>query len=134
MLGNFQPRQAILWSEVKKLSNAQILLHPCGGIHALLPSMIEAGLEIVQPAQTTCRNMKLERLKRKFGKDLCFWGGGSNTRDVLALASPEEVAADGRDPVAQFARGGGYVFPQTHNVMADDSPENIVAMLDAVNS
>jgi len=78
--------------------------------------------------------MEPERLKREFGKDLCFWGGGSNTRDILGLASPEQVAADVRERVAMFAPGGGFVFQQIHNIMADVPPENIVAMLQAVNA
>jgi uroporphyrinogen decarboxylase len=95
--------------------------------------MIEAGLEIVQPVQTTCRDMEPERLKREFGKDLCMWGGGSNTRNILGWATPEQVAADVRARVAVFAPDGGYVFQQIHNVMANVPPEHIVAMLDAVN-
>jgi uroporphyrinogen decarboxylase len=130
-----QPRQKIMWAEAKKLApDVKIMLHSCGGLYPLLPGLIEAGLEIVQPVQTTCKDMEIERLKREFGKDLCFWGGGSNTRDVLAQCSPAEVAADVRRRVAEFAPGGGYVFQQIHNVMADVPPENIVAMLDAVNS
>ena len=71
---------------------------------------------------------------RVTGRDLCFWGGGSNTRDVLGSPALLEVAADVRQRVAEFAPGGGFVFQQIHNVMADVPPENIVAMLDAVNS
>ncbi|HHY58260.1 MAG TPA: methyltransferase [Chloroflexi bacterium] len=129
----FQPRQKILWEASKKLAPAKIMLHSCGGIHPLLPGMIEAGLEIVQPVQTTCRDMEPERLKREYGKDVCLWGGGSNTRNILGWATPEKVAADVRERVAIFAPGGGYVFQQIHNVMANVPPEHIVAMLDAVN-
>jgi len=129
----FQPRQKILWETSKKLAPAKIMLHSCGGIHPLLPGMIEAGLEIVQPVQTTCRDMEPERLKREFGKDVCLWGGGSNTRNILGWATPEKVAADVRERIAIFAPGGGYVFQQIHNVMANVPPEHIVAMLDAVN-
>jgi len=110
------------------------MLHSCGGIYPLLPGLIDAGLEIIQPVQTTCKDMEPDRLKREYGRVLCFWGGGSNTRDILGLASPEAVAADVRERVAQFAPGGGFVFQQIHNVMADVPPENIVAMLDAVNT
>jgi len=130
----FQPRQKLMWSESKRLADAKIMLHSCGGIYPLLPGLIDAGLDILQPVQTTCKDMEPERLKREFGKDLCFWGGGSNTRDILGLASPEQVAADVRERVAMFAPGGGFVFQQIHNIMADVPPENIVAMLQAVNA
>jgi uroporphyrinogen decarboxylase len=129
----FQPREKIMWSRAKELTKAKIMLHSCGGIYPLLPGLIDAGLDIVQPVQTTCADMEPERLKREFGADLCLWGGGSNTRDVLPNATPEEVAADVRRRVEILAPGGGFVFQQIHNVMADVPPENIVAMLDAVN-
>lgn len=130
----FQPRQKLMWGESKRLADARIMLHSCGGIYPLLPGLIDAGLEILQPVQTTCKDMEPERLKREFGKDICFWGGGSNTRDVLGLGSPEQVAADVRERVAAFAPGGGFVFQQIHNVMADVPPENVIAMMDAVHA
>jgi uroporphyrinogen decarboxylase len=109
----------------------KVMLHSCGGLYPLLPLLIEAGLEIAQPVQTTCANMEPERLKREFGRDLVLWGGGSNTRDVLPYGAPEQVAADVRARLKVFAPGGGYVFQQIHNVMADVPPENIAAMLEA---
>ena len=78
--------------------------------------------------------MEPERLKREFGRDICFWGGGCNTRDVLANGSVDEVAEDVRRRVAVLGPGGGFVFQQIHNVMADVPPENIVAMIDAVRA
>jgi uroporphyrinogen decarboxylase len=127
----FQPRHALLWQTAKKLAPVKVMLHSCGGLYPLLPMLIEAGLDIVQPVQTTCADMEPERLKREFGRDLVLWGGGSNTRDILPTASPAEVAEDVRRRLHVFAPGGGYVFQQIHNVMADVPPEHIVAMLDA---
>ena len=128
-----QPRQKIMWSRTKKLTDAKIMLHSCGGIYPLLPGLIEAGLDIIQPVQTTCQDMAAEKLKSEFGADICLWGGGCNTRDVLSFGTPEEVAEDVRRRVSILGPGGGFVFQQIHNVMADVPPENIVAMLDAVN-
>jgi len=128
-----QPREKVMWQAAKKLGNVKVMLHSCGGIYPLLPGMIGAGLDIVQPVQTTCQDMEPERLKREFGKDLCFWGGGCNTRDVLPRGKPHEVAEDVRRRVNVLAPGGGFVFQQIHNIMADVPPENIVAMLDAAN-
>ena len=89
--------------------------------------------DILQPIQTTARGMDPTRLKREFGRDLCLWGGGCDTQWVLPRGTPEEVAADVKERIDVLAPGGGYVFQQVHNVMADVPPENIVAMLDAVN-
>ncbi len=130
----FQPRHKLLWSTAKKLAEVKVMLHSCGGLYPLLPALIEAGLDATNPVQTTCQDMEPERLKREYGRDLCFWGGGCNTRDVLNKGTPEQVADDVRRRVSVLAPGGGFVFQQIHNVMADVPPENIVAMLEAVNS
>jgi len=129
----FHPRFKQLFETSKKLTGARIMLHSCGGIIPLLPYLIDAGMEILQPVQTSSRDMEPERLKREFGKDICFWGGGCDTQYLLGRGSPEEVAADVRQRVEVFAPGGGFVFQQIHNIQADVPPENIVAMLDAIN-
>ncbi len=129
-----QPREKLMWETAKKLAGVKVMLHSCGDIFTLLPGLIAAGLDIVQPVQTTCPNMDPVRLKAEYGRDICFWGGGCNTRDVLPSASPEEVQEDVRTRVDTLRRGGGFVFQQIHNVMADVPPQNVVAMFDAVNS
>jgi uroporphyrinogen decarboxylase len=128
------PRYRLMWNTAKKLADVKVMLHCCGGVYPLIPGLIEAGLDILQPVQTTAKNMEAERLKREFGRDLCLWGGGCDTQQVLPNATPAEVAEDVRRRVEVLSPGGGFVFQQVHNVMADVPPENIVAMLDAVNS
>ena len=130
----FQPRYKIMWEAAKRLADVKIMLHSCGGIQPLLPGLIEAGLDIIQPVQTSSKDMEPVRLKREFGKDICLWGGGCDTREVLPRGTVGQVAEDVRERVASFAPGGGFVFQQVHNIMADVPAENIVAMLDAVNS
>jgi uroporphyrinogen decarboxylase len=76
--------------------------------------------------------MESARLKREFGRDLCLWGGGCDTQRVLPRGTPADVASDVRRRVATLAPGGGFVFQQVHNIMADVPPENIVAMFDAI--
>jgi len=129
-----QPRYKIMWTRAKELASARIMLHSCGGIEPFLPGLIEAGLDILQPVQTTARGMEPERLKREYGRDLCLWGGGCDTQGILPHGTPREVAEDVRRRVGILSPGGGFVFQQIHNVMADVPPENIVAMLEAVNS
>ncbi|MBN1934051.1 MAG: methyltransferase [Anaerolineae bacterium] len=129
----FQPRYKLMWGRAKALAEVKVMLHSCGGIYPLLPGLIDAGLDILQPVQTTCTGMEAHRLKREFGRDLCLWGGGCDTQHVLASGTPAEVAADVRRRVEVFAPGGGFVFQQIHNIMADVPPENVVAMLEAVN-
>jgi uroporphyrinogen decarboxylase len=130
----FKPRHALLWQRAKQLADVKVMLHSCGSLTALLPDLIDAGLDIIQPVQTTTADMDAAYLKREFGRDICLWGGGCNTRDVLAQGTPAQVAADVRERVRILAPGGGFVFQQIHNVMADVPPANIVAMLEAVNA
>ena len=101
----FQPHEKIMWETAKRLADVKVMLHSCGGLYPLLPGLIEAGLDILQPVQTTCRDMEPERLKREFGRDLCLWGGGCDTRDVLPGATPEQV-------VRRRARAGECVCPR----------------------
>ncbi|MBN1877200.1 MAG: methyltransferase [Anaerolineae bacterium] len=129
----FFPRHKLLWQTAKRLADVKVMLHSCGSVAAYIPMFIEAGLDILQPLQTSARDMEPATLKREFGKDLCLWGGACDTQHVLPCGTPEEVAADVRQRVATFAPGGGFVFQQVHNIMADVPPENVVAMLDAVN-
>jgi uroporphyrinogen decarboxylase len=130
----FQPRYELMWRTAKQLADVKVMLHSCGSLHALLPGLIEAGLDIIQPVQTTARHMEAERLKREFGQDICLWGGGCDTQQVLAQGTPEQVVEDVHRRVSALAPGGGFVFQQIHNIMADVPPENIVAMFDAVNA
>ena len=129
-----QPREELMWGRAKALADVKVMLHCCGGVYPLLPGMIEAGLDIIQPVQTTSRDMEPERLKREFGKDLCFWGGGCDTRSTLPWGTPEEVAQEVQRRVGILAPGGGFVFQQVHNIMADVPPENVVAMLEAADA
>lgn len=127
----FLPRHKKIYNYARDLSGAHIFMHNCGGVYQLIPSLIEAGVEILNPVQTSARNMEPERLKREFGRDLTFWGGGCDTQGVLARGTPDEVREDVRRRLDVFMPGGGYVWNQVHNVMADVPPENVVAMLDA---
>jgi len=130
-----KPRHSLLWNRAKQLRpGIKVMLHCCGGIYPLIPHLIEAGLDICNPVQTTCKDMEPERLKREFGRDFVFWGGGCDTREVLPNGTPDQVREDVRRRVQTFAPGGGFVFQQIHNVMANVPPENVVAMFDAVRS
>jgi uroporphyrinogen decarboxylase len=128
----FKPRHKLLCDTVRKYTNAPILLHSCGSLYSLLPDLIEAGFDAFNPVQITSRDMEPERLKRDFGRQVTFWGGGSDTRFVLNRASPAEVKEHVWRNLEVFAPGGGYVFNPVHNILPDVPPENVVAMFDAV--
>ena len=129
----FKPRHSRLWRRAKELANVKVMLHCCGAVRPLLPDLIDAGLDAINPVQISCRGMDAGELKREFGADLTFWGGGCDTQSVLPSASPEAVRAHVRGQVRMLAPGGGFVFQQVHNILTNVPPENILAMFDAVN-
>ena len=131
----FQPREHIMWQTVKKHApHLKIQLHCCGGVRELLPDLIDAGLDAINPVQITCRGMDATGLKQDFGQQLTFWGGGCDTRDVLIQRTPAEVRDHVRRLLDIWRPGGGYVFQQVHNILADVPPANIVAMYEAALS
>jgi len=129
----FKPRHAALNAYVHERTSMKTLLHSCGSIHELMPDLIEAGVDIINPVQISAANMEPERLKRDFGADITFWGGGADTRKVLPKGTPEEVKDHVRRNVETFAPGGGFVFATAHNMLPDVPPENIVAMFEALD-
>lgn len=128
----FKPRHAQLCAYVHSHSQMKTFLHSCGSIYRLLPDLIAAGYDIINPVQTVCRDMEPERLKREFGKDICFWGGGSDTRAVLNRGTVQEVRDDVRRRLDILAPGGGFVFNPIHNILPDVPPANIEAMFAAI--
>ncbi len=128
----FKPRHARLCDYVHRHSGMKTFLHSCGSLYRLLPDLVEAGYDVINPVQTACRDMEPERLKREFGKAITFWGGGCDTRRVLNRGTPHEVRDHVRHRIETLAPGGGFVFNTVHNILPEVPPENIVAMFDAV--
>jgi len=129
----FKPRHKMLCDYAKKHSKMHTMLHSCGSIYKLIPHMIEAGFEIINPVQTRTRDMEPSRLKAEFGKDVTFWGGGIDTRSVLNNGTRDDVKRQVTERLEIFSKGGGYVFNTIHNILPDVPPENILAMFEAVD-
>ncbi len=130
----FKPRHKVMWQRAKQLAKVKVMLHCCGGVRELLDDLIDAGLDAINPVQITCRGMDAASLKKDFGSRLTFWGGGCDTRDILSKGTPQQVREHVQRQIEIMAPGGGFVFQQVHNIMADVPPENIVAMFDAARS
>ncbi len=128
----FKPRHTQLCAYVKNHSSMATFLHSCGSVYSLIPDFIEAGYDILNPVQTNCRDMDPARLKREFGRDITFWGGGCDTRQVLNRATPAEVRRHVLDRLEIFTPGGGFVFNTVHNILPEVPPQNVVAMYDAI--
>jgi uroporphyrinogen decarboxylase len=128
----FKPRHRQLCDYVHSHTSMRTFLHSCGSIYQLLPDLIEAGFDVVNPVQTNCRDMEPRKLKDEFGVDVAFWGGGCDTRHVLNRATPAEVKAHVRERLDIFSPGGGFVFNPVHNILPEVPPENVAAMYEAV--
>jgi uroporphyrinogen decarboxylase len=95
-----------------------------------IPELIDNGIDILNPVQVSARNMDPLELKRRFGRQLAFWGGGVDTQHVLPRGTPQEIAAQVRHNVQALMPGGGYVFNNVHNIQGEVPPENVVALFD----
>lgn len=126
-----KPRHKRLVRYIRSRTRAKIWYHTCGSCLAHIPDLIDNGIHILNPVQTGARHMDPVELKRRFGRDLVFWGGGCDSQHILPRGTPFEVAESVRHSLAAFMPGGGYVFDSIHNIQGDVPPENIVAMFDA---
>jgi uroporphyrinogen decarboxylase len=125
-----KPGHQKLYQYVHQESDCAVFLHSCGSIYPLIPDLIEAGVDILNPVQTSAANMEPEKLKAEFGDQITFWGGGCDTQQVLPNASPEEIKQHVTERINILAPGGGFVFNPIHNIQANVPPENIVAMFE----
>jgi len=126
----YKPRMRRLVDFIKQRTKARIYLHSCGSIYRMIPDLIEVGIEVLNPVQVNAAEMDSARLKREFGKDLTFWGGGCDPV-VLQTGTPTEVRDDVKRRIHDLAPGGGFVFGSVHNIQANVPPANIVAMFEA---
>ncbi|HPT31792.1 MAG TPA: uroporphyrinogen decarboxylase family protein, partial [Prolixibacteraceae bacterium] len=106
--------------------------HSYGAVESLMTRFIEAGFDIINPVQTGADGMDPLQLKKNYGKELVFWGGGIDTQKTLPFSTPAKVREEVLRVCDIFARDGGFVFNTIHNIQANVPVENIVAMIEAV--
>ncbi len=129
----FKPRLQSLFARIHQLApQAKLFFHSDGNIRPILPDLIEIGIDILNPVHITATGMEPGALKRDFGQDVCFWGGGVETQNVLPFGTPQDVKDNVRRNIEALAPGGGYVFNTIHNIQADVPPQNIVAMIETL--
>jgi uroporphyrinogen decarboxylase len=122
-----------MYQYVHAYGGPHVLLHSCGGIRPIIGDLIDAGVEILNPVQTSSAGMGAGELKREFGKDITFWGGGCDTAAILPRGTIQEVKQCVRERMEIFSPGGGFVFNSIHNVTPEVPPENVLAMFEAVS-
>jgi uroporphyrinogen decarboxylase len=123
-----KPRHKKLFDFLHNHSNAKIFFHSCGAIRPVIPDLIEVGVDILNPVQVSAVGMDSAELKREFGNEITFWGGGVDTQRILGDGTPQEVREDVERRIDDLAPGGGFVFAAVHNIQPNVPPENIMAM------
>jgi len=114
----------------KQYTSAAFFHHSCGSVYAIIPDLIDCGVEILNPIQPRARDMEPDRLKAEFGDQLTFYGG-VDTQELLPRGDSEEIDREVRRLLDCMSSNGGYVFAAAHNLQGDVPPESIVAMFDS---
>lgn len=129
----FKPFHKAVNDKIHQLTNWKTFIHSCGAIVELIPDFIEAGFDVLNPVQCSAEGMDPRTLKREFGKQIVFWGGGVDTQKTLPFGTPQEVYREVSERIDIFADGGGFVFNSIHNVQSNVPTENLLALFKAVN-
>jgi len=116
----------------KSAPAAKIMFHSCGNVRPIIPDFIEMGIDILNPVHINAAGMEPYQLKKDFGKDVVFWGGGVDTQKILATGTEKDVEDDVRKNIDALAPGGGFVFAAVHNIQSEVPPQNIMAMVRSI--
>lgn len=123
------PMYRVMFDYIHTHTDAKIFFHSCGSIRKVIPDLIDVGVDIINPVQVNAAGMDSPELKKDYGKDLTFWGGGVDTQTAFdETHTPEEVREDVKRRIHDFMPGGGFIFNTVHNIQANVPPENIIAM------
>ncbi len=125
----FKPHLRRLIDAIKKAApKAYVFFHSCGNVRPIIPDFIELGVDILNPVHITARGMEPKQLKKDFGRDITFWGGGIETQEILPFSTPGQIRKHVKKNIEALAPGGGFVFNTIHNVQSEVPPENFMAM------
>lgn len=122
-----KPRHAEVIRFIKKRTNAKIIHHCCAACRDILSDLIEIGVDILNPTQTSADGMDPFQLKKDFGDDITFWGG-IDVIELLPFGTTEDVEREVKRHIDALAPGGGYVFSASHIILRGTPPENVLTM------
>jgi hypothetical protein len=128
----WKPHYSALCGWIHEHTSWKVFKHSCGSSERFFESMIDAGIDIINPVQCSAKGMDPRMLKEKYKGRLVFWGGGVDTQRTLPFGTPDEVRAEVLERCEIFSGGGGFVFNAIHNVQAGTPVQNMVAMIEAV--
>jgi uroporphyrinogen decarboxylase len=107
-----------------------VMLHTDGDVYPILGDLVDAGMQIFNPLQTDAAEMDPVVIKREFGKDMTFWGGGADTHGIMSRGTTTQLIEDVKRRIEVLAPGGGFVFNQIHNILPEVPPEMVVTMFE----
>lgn len=123
---------------IKKLSDmahshgVKIMFHSCGAVYDYIPSIIKAGVDILDPIQTSAKGMAPERLRDSYLGEICLHGS-IDTQFTLPKGSPENVAEEVKNNIEILgSKHTGFIIAPSHTLQPDVSIENILALYDTV--
>lgn len=128
----YKPFHKIINDYVHAHTPWKTFIHSCGAVFEMIPEFIDAGFDILNPVQCSACGMDPVQIKREFGKDLVFWGGGVDTQKTLPFGTPDAVYREVRERIRIFGEGSGFVFNTIHNIQSNTPVENMLAMFKAI--
>ena len=129
----FKPYHKKINNYIHSNTNWKTFIHSCGAIYDLIPDLIDAGFDILNPVQISAKGMDPKKLKKEYGKDIVFLGGATNTQKTLHFGSPKEVKEETRKLIDIFLPEGGFIASSVHIIQGNVPLENIVALIDTYN-
>jgi uroporphyrinogen-III decarboxylase len=125
-----KPRLAEIISRVKSINPAvKVAYHTDGCVYAIIPELVEIGLDVLNPVQPAA--MDPARLKRQYGRELCFWGS-IDEQHTMPFGDPDQVRHEVEQRLKTVGQDGGLILAPTHHLQLDTPLENFWALLDAV--
>ena len=128
----YRPFHKAVNDRIHQRTKWKTFIHSCGAVLPFIPEFIDAGFDVLNPVQCSAKGMDPRTLKREFGREIVFWGGGVDTQHTLPFGTPEQVYREVRERIDIFAEGGGFVFNSIHNVQSNVPTENLLAMFRAI--
>jgi len=120
-----KPRQKRIFDFIHAHTRAKVFYHSCGSVYDVIPDFIEIGVDALNPIQRSAAKMDIAILKKEFGRELAFWGGGIDVQQVLPFANLQEIEDEVNRTIDIMAPGGGYVFVPSHNIQPDVSADRL---------
>lgn len=127
-----KPRQKRIFDFIHSHTRAKVFYHSCGSVYDVIPDFIEIGVDALNPIQRSAAKMDITTLKKEFGRELAFWGGGIDVQQVLPFASLQEIEDEVNRTIDIMAPGGGFVFVPSHNIQPDVSPDRLCKVYETV--